>query len=121
MLSGLLDRLESYVLYYKVCFCIDSPRSCLPVKDVQCLKNDDGSRLCLSHMECHNFFASLKHALKKGGFIMAGEKKSKTDVAARAENKNKGNFCCNCGKKVYVVLAVSPNGKKRMRRICCEG
>ncbi|HSB30353.1 MAG TPA: hypothetical protein VLD55_02015 [Candidatus Sulfobium mesophilum] len=52
---------------------------------------------------------------------MAGEKKSKTDVAARAENKNKGNFCCNCGKKVDVVLAVSPNGKKRMRRICCEG
>ncbi len=52
---------------------------------------------------------------------MAGEKKSKTDVSARADNKNKGNFCSNCGKKVDVVLAVSPNGKKRMRRICCEG
>jgi len=52
---------------------------------------------------------------------MAGEKKSKTDVSARADNKNKGNFCANCGKKVDVVLAVSPNGKKRMRRICCEG
>jgi hypothetical protein len=52
---------------------------------------------------------------------MAGEKKSKTDVSARADNKNKGNFCCNCGKKVDIVLTVSPNGKKRMRRICCEG
>jgi hypothetical protein len=51
---------------------------------------------------------------------MAGEKKSKTDVASRLENKGKANFCSNCGKKVEVVLAVSPNGKKRMRRLCCE-
>lgn len=51
---------------------------------------------------------------------MAGEKKSKTDVASRLENKGKSNFCSNCGKKVEVVLAVSPNGKKRMRRLCCE-
>ena len=48
------------------------------------------------------------------------EKKSKTDVAARAESKGRGQFCSNCGKKVEVVLAVSSNGKKRMRRICCE-
>ncbi len=57
---------------------------------------------------------------EKGGSIMAGEKKSKTDVASRLENKGKTNFCSNCGKKVEVVLAVSPNGKKRMRRLCCE-
>jgi len=48
------------------------------------------------------------------------EKKSKTDVAARAENKGKGSFCSNCGNKVEVVLSVSPSGKRRMRRICCE-
>ena len=52
---------------------------------------------------------------------MAEVKKSKTDVAARMESKNKASFCSNCGKKVEVVLAVSPNGKKRMRRVCCEG
>ncbi|HET6516545.1 MAG TPA: hypothetical protein VFG09_15435 [Thermodesulfovibrionales bacterium] len=48
------------------------------------------------------------------------EKKSKTDVAARAESKGRAQCCSNCGKKVEVVLAVSSNGKKRMRRICCE-
>jgi len=52
---------------------------------------------------------------------MAEVKKSKTDVAARLESKNKTSFCSNCGKKVEVVLSVSPNGKKRMRRLCCEG
>jgi len=52
---------------------------------------------------------------------MAEVKKSKTDVGARMESKNKASFCSNCGKKVDVVLAVSPNGKKRMRRLCCEG
>ncbi len=49
------------------------------------------------------------------------EKKSKTDVAARADAKSKAQVCRNCGKKVEVVLSVSPNGKKRMRRVCCEG
>jgi hypothetical protein len=48
------------------------------------------------------------------------EKKSKTDVAARAENKGKANVCSSCGNKVEVVLSVSPSGKKRMRRLCCE-
>jgi hypothetical protein len=51
---------------------------------------------------------------------MAEKAKSKTDVSARAESKNKGQYCRNCGKKVDVVLSVSPTGKKRMRRICCE-
>lgn len=51
---------------------------------------------------------------------MAEKGKSKTDVAARAESKNKVHCCRYCGNKVEVVLAVSPNGKKRMRRLCCE-
>lgn len=48
------------------------------------------------------------------------EKKSKTDVAARADAKSRVVLCSNCGNKVEVVLAVSPSGKKRMRRVCCE-
>lgn len=52
---------------------------------------------------------------------MAEKVKSKTDVAARAENKNKVQNCSNCGNKIEVVLSVSSTGKKRMRRICCEG
>jgi ribosomal protein L28 len=28
--------------------------------------------------------------------------------------------CSSCGNKVEVVLTVSPTGKKRMRRLCCE-
>lgn len=51
---------------------------------------------------------------------MAEKAKSKTDVAARAESKNRAQCCSYCGNKVEVVLAVAPNGKKRMRRICCE-
>lgn len=51
---------------------------------------------------------------------MAEKGKSKTDVSARAEAKNRVELCRYCGSKVDVVLAVSPNGKKRMRRICCE-
>ncbi len=52
---------------------------------------------------------------------MAEKAKSKTDVAARASNKGKTQYCRNCGKKVDVVLSISASGKKRMRRICCEG
>ena len=51
---------------------------------------------------------------------MAEKAKSKTDVAARAESKGRAQLCRNCGNKVEVVLAVSPNWKKRMRRLCCE-
>ncbi len=50
---------------------------------------------------------------------MAEKVKSKTDVTARAENKGKGQNCRICGKKIDVVLAVSPSGKKKMRRVCC--
>jgi len=48
------------------------------------------------------------------------EKKSKTDVGARAEAKSRIQRCSICGNKVEVVLSVSPTGKKRLRRACCE-
>jgi hypothetical protein len=52
---------------------------------------------------------------------MAGQPKSKTDVGARADAKKRVQFCSLCGNKVEIVMSVSPNGKKRIRRICCEG
>jgi hypothetical protein len=51
---------------------------------------------------------------------MAEKVKSKTDVAARAESKNRSSNCRFCGNKIEVVLAVSATGKKKMKRICCE-
>jgi hypothetical protein len=55
----------------------------------------------------------------KGGNNMAEKGKSKTDVSARAGNKGKAQCCSHCGNKVEVVLSVTPDGKKKMRRICC--
>jgi hypothetical protein len=52
---------------------------------------------------------------------MAEKGKSKTDVSARAEAKGRIQRCSVCGNKVEVVLSVSPSGKKRMKRLCCEG
>jgi len=52
---------------------------------------------------------------------MADKVKSKTDVSARAEAKNRMQICSICGNKVEVVMAVSPTGKKRIKRVCCEG
>jgi len=52
---------------------------------------------------------------------MAGKVKSKTDVGARVEAKNRVQLCSNCGNKVEVVMSVSPTGKKRIKRLCCEG
>ena len=51
---------------------------------------------------------------------MAGDsKKSKTNVAARADAKAAQQLCKSCGKKVDVVMTLSPNGKKMMVRKCC--
>ena len=47
---------------------------------------------------------------------MAEKVKSKTDVSARAGNKNKAQCCSNCGNKVEVVLSVTPDGKKKMSK-----
>jgi len=52
---------------------------------------------------------------------MAEKGKSKTDVGARADAKSRVQRCSICGNKVEVVLSVSPSGKKRMKRMCCEG
>jgi hypothetical protein len=51
---------------------------------------------------------------------MAEKAKSKTDVSSRAALKNSAQICKCCGKKVDVVMSVSPTGKRRMRRLCCE-
>lgn len=51
---------------------------------------------------------------------MAEKGKSKTDVSARAESKNRVQLCSYCGNKVEVVLSVSPSGKKKLKRLCCE-
>ncbi len=52
---------------------------------------------------------------------MAEKRKSKTDVSARSDAKNKVQYCRFCGNRINVVMAVSSNGKKRMKRLCCEG
>lgn len=51
---------------------------------------------------------------------MADVKKSKTNVAARQEAKAAQQFCRFCGKKVEVVMTLSPSGRKQMLRKCCE-
>jgi hypothetical protein len=52
---------------------------------------------------------------------MAGKvKASKTNVSARQEMKSKKSCCKFCGNEVSVVMRVSPTGKKKMVRTCCE-
>jgi hypothetical protein len=51
---------------------------------------------------------------------MAG-KVSKTNVAARAEQRAAANKTCrHCGQELEVALVVSGRGKTRMVRLCCE-
>jgi len=50
---------------------------------------------------------------------VAEGKKSKTNVAARQEAKSAQQMCRFCGKKVEVVMTMSPNGRKVMVRKCC--
>lgn len=50
---------------------------------------------------------------------MADVKKSKTNVAARQEAKQAAQLCRNCGKKVEIVMTLSPSGRKQMVRKCC--
>ena len=52
---------------------------------------------------------------------MAEKGKSKTDVSARAESKNRIKRCGYFGNQVDVVLTLTPTGKKKMKRLCCEG
>jgi hypothetical protein len=50
---------------------------------------------------------------------MADAKKSKTNVAARAEAKAAAQMCKSCGKKVDVVMTLTASGRKQMVRKCC--
>ena len=50
---------------------------------------------------------------------MADVKKSKTNVSARQEAKAAAQLCKYCGKKIDIVMSLTPNGKKVMVRRCC--
>lgn len=51
---------------------------------------------------------------------MAG-KMSKTNVAARAEQRSGANKTCkHCGNEIEVTLMVTGRGKTKMVRLCCE-
>jgi hypothetical protein len=84
-------------------------------------------RICIGYLRVWKTYEgdikSLKYLVEKlkGGVHMADKVKSKTDVSARAEAKNRTQICSVCGNKINVVLAVSPTGKKRIKRVCCEG
>ena len=86
----------------------------------QSSRNNDRETLCLLHAESISGLV-IDFKTLKGGTTMAEKGKSKTDVSARAESKNRVQRCSLCGNKVEVVLSVSPSGKKKMRRVCCEG
>lgn len=45
---------------------------------------------------------------------------SKTNVAARAEQKALASTCKFCGNKVEIVMRVPSVGKRHMARLCCE-
>ena len=45
---------------------------------------------------------------------------SRTNVAARAEQKALAQTCKICGNKSELVLRVPSVGKRRMARLCCE-
>jgi hypothetical protein len=45
---------------------------------------------------------------------------SKTNVAARAEQKAMASTCKICGNKTEMVLRVPSVGKRTMARLCCE-
>lgn len=51
---------------------------------------------------------------------MADVKASKTNVSARQVAKSKVHNCKNCGNPVEVVLRVTPTGRKKLTRLCCE-
>ncbi|MCC6445825.1 MAG: hypothetical protein IT210_20520 [Armatimonadetes bacterium] len=48
-----------------------------------------------------------------------GDKVSKTNVTARAEEKAQASICPECGKKVRVALVLNEQGKRRVTKLCC--
>ena len=51
---------------------------------------------------------------------MASDKKSKTNVAARAEQKALASTCKVCGNKTEITLRIPSVGKRHIARLCCE-
>jgi hypothetical protein len=45
---------------------------------------------------------------------------SRTNVAARAEQKALAQTCRTCGNKVEIVMRVPSVGKRFIARLCCE-
>lgn len=45
---------------------------------------------------------------------------SKTNVAARAEQKALASTCKVCGNKTEIVMRVPSVGKRQYARLCCE-
>jgi hypothetical protein len=85
-----------------------------------CQSSRDNHRETFAGEYGKEFTAYLLISQWKGGITMAEKGKSKTDVSARADAKNRVQRCCYCGNKVEVVLSVSSSGKKKLRRLCCE-
>jgi len=51
---------------------------------------------------------------------MAGKTKmSKTNVAARADERRSAHVCKYCGQPVQTAMVVPTRGKKRLVRLCC--
>lgn len=50
---------------------------------------------------------------------MAG-KMSKTNVAARREQRKVVTICQNCGNQLEVAMIVQGRGKTQMHKLCCE-
>jgi len=63
----------------------------------------------------HDFY---KKGCQREG-MAKGDKVSKTNVSARAEEKAQAAICPDCGQKVRVALVVNEQGKRRMTRLCC--
>lgn len=51
---------------------------------------------------------------------MAGKKMSKTNVAARRDQRNQVTICSSCGNPQEVAMVVQGRGKSQMHKLCCE-
>ncbi len=51
---------------------------------------------------------------------MAKDRSSKTNVAARAEQKAIASTCKICGNRTEMVMRIPSVGKRYMARLCCE-
>lgn len=63
---------------------------------------------------------SGSHGPVRESNAMAKKETSKTNVAARAEQKALASTCRVCGNKSELVMRVPSVGKRYMARLCCE-